>query len=56
MNNQDFYNKFKEELNIRYQDCESKYNKNCDNYHQGRMDEIDSIENLFDKIWREFND
>jgi hypothetical protein len=48
-----FRARFKEELNIRYQSAESKYNKNCDDYNQGRMDEIDSVEILFDKVWKE---
>ena len=51
--NKNFYTKFKEQLNIRYQSAESKYNKNYDDYHQGIMDEIDRIEVLFDKTWKE---
>lgn len=55
MNKQDFYNKFKEELNIRYLSTSAKSNKDTSVYLGRVMDEIDVIERIFDRLWKEMD-
>lgn len=56
MDTETFRAQFKEELNTRYESHATKWDKNdrFDEYLRGKMDEIDSIEILFDKIWKKY--
>lgn len=56
MNTEEFRARFKEELDARYESHSYKYDRNdrFDEYLRGKMDEIDSIEKIFDKLWKEY--
>lgn len=54
MNSQDFNDKFKEKLNVLFENAAAKADRTSDLYWSGQMDGIDSVENLFDGLWREF--
>lgn len=52
-NNQDFHQKFKEQLNTLYESHAAKRDKYFDQYQEGACDTIDIIEQIFDRIWKE---
>ena len=54
MNIKDFHSKFKEELNIRYEWAASNRDKLKDPYWEGKCDGIDCLEQLFDRLWKEY--
>ena len=55
MNNPtDFRDKFKEELNILYESHAAKRDKHFDQYQEGMCDAIDIVEQIFDRLWKEY--
>jgi hypothetical protein len=53
---EEFHSKFKEELNIRYQNAALKWEKDADLYQQGIADGIDISETIFNSLWRRYEE
>lgn len=54
MDKQDFYDKFKQELEPLFNTAAAKADRTSDLYWSGRMDGIESVEKIFDRLWREY--
>lgn len=54
MDKQDFYNKFKEEIETLFNSSAAKADTTDDQYWEGKTDGIEKVERVFDQLWREF--